>query len=284
MISENSNAPIPPIGVIESLAQGFEIVAGHVMLLLLPLLLDLFLWFGPRVTFSPAIEIVESSFHQAWTVAVSSYPDQYSEQELPTTWDTFSNALVVLLGGKSARYIPMISTPRLMHFEFQAIVQGLILPIAPNLISLDEQTFMLLDAPTVMRFRVPSLMVGREANSLPFDYSPPVWAIKTPLGLVGLSILLLLTGFCLGCFYSVLIAQEVRGDHIRLGEAIKQLPTVLFHLAIYGVLAFVRTIPGVGDGVFVISPPDRRIVWHDRGDHGAMGQYLWSIHHSWCTH
>ncbi|MEZ0396045.1 MAG: hypothetical protein ABWK53_06415 [Anaerolineales bacterium] len=39
----------PPPGLIASLAAGFEAVANHITLIALPILLDLFLWLGPRL-------------------------------------------------------------------------------------------------------------------------------------------------------------------------------------------------------------------------------------------
>jgi hypothetical protein len=40
----------PPPGVIGSLRAGFDAVSSHVVLILLPLVLDVFLWFGPRLS------------------------------------------------------------------------------------------------------------------------------------------------------------------------------------------------------------------------------------------
>src|SRR5689334_3260070 len=40
----------PPPGVIGSLKAGFDVVSSHVLLILLPFVLDLFLWLGPRLS------------------------------------------------------------------------------------------------------------------------------------------------------------------------------------------------------------------------------------------
>src|SRR5215208_4407249 len=40
----------PPPGVIGSLKAGFDVVASHVFLILIPLILDVFLWLGPRLS------------------------------------------------------------------------------------------------------------------------------------------------------------------------------------------------------------------------------------------
>jgi hypothetical protein len=63
----------PPPGVIGSLRAGFDAVSSHVWLILLPLLLDLFLWLGPRFSvdrlLNPFFRLV---FNQARTTLTSS--------------------------------------------------------------------------------------------------------------------------------------------------------------------------------------------------------------------
>jgi hypothetical protein len=63
----------PPPGVIGSLRAGFDAVSSHVWLILLPLLLDIFLWLGPRFSVdglvSPFFRLV---FSQARTTLTSS--------------------------------------------------------------------------------------------------------------------------------------------------------------------------------------------------------------------
>jgi hypothetical protein len=48
--------PKPPIGIIESLGTGFEVVIARLGLILIPLLLDGFLWMGPKISFYPLVE------------------------------------------------------------------------------------------------------------------------------------------------------------------------------------------------------------------------------------
>ncbi len=45
-----------PIGIIEALYGGFELVFSHPWILLVPVALDLFLWMGPRVTAAPVFQ------------------------------------------------------------------------------------------------------------------------------------------------------------------------------------------------------------------------------------
>jgi hypothetical protein len=44
-----------PLGIIDSLSTGFSAVAQKPLLLLIPLLLDLFLWLGPRLSINPIV-------------------------------------------------------------------------------------------------------------------------------------------------------------------------------------------------------------------------------------
>ena len=45
-----------PLGVIGSLAAGFEVIGRHLSLITLPVLLDLLLWLGPRISIAPLVE------------------------------------------------------------------------------------------------------------------------------------------------------------------------------------------------------------------------------------
>lgn len=63
-------APTPPVGVIESLARGFDTVTDHLWLILIPLLLDVLLWTGPRLAMGPAIELMYEQFKASSPIAL----------------------------------------------------------------------------------------------------------------------------------------------------------------------------------------------------------------------
>lgn len=105
MISKDFETPDPPVSVIESLSQGFELTAGHLLLLLLPVLFDLMLWVGPRVSYQPLVELTHNSFHELWELA-------NAEQEIQGyTWEDFSESLTVMLGGEFDQYFPLVFLP-----------------------------------------------------------------------------------------------------------------------------------------------------------------------------
>lgn len=55
----------PPPGVIGALRAGFDVVAGHVALILMPLLVDVFLWLGPRLSAAKLLApIYRTAFEQ----------------------------------------------------------------------------------------------------------------------------------------------------------------------------------------------------------------------------
>lgn len=52
----------PPPGVITSLKSGFDITANHLSIIVLPILLDIFLWFGPRLSVNRLLGIFSEQF------------------------------------------------------------------------------------------------------------------------------------------------------------------------------------------------------------------------------
>jgi len=50
--------PAPPLGIVASIASGFETVNARLELILLPLALDLFLWLGPHLSLKPVLAAV----------------------------------------------------------------------------------------------------------------------------------------------------------------------------------------------------------------------------------
>lgn len=47
--------PKPPVGIIDSITSGFEVVNGRLVLALFPLVLDVFLWLGPKLSIQPLV-------------------------------------------------------------------------------------------------------------------------------------------------------------------------------------------------------------------------------------
>jgi hypothetical protein len=106
MNNEMVDAPTPPVGVIESLTQGFETVAGKLWLLVLPLLIDLLLWMGPRISFAPAIDtLIDTYYSELWKPVVAINPDMAS------LWPQFAEMLTGMMGSRAVQYLPVFNLP-----------------------------------------------------------------------------------------------------------------------------------------------------------------------------
>lgn len=72
----------PPPGVIGSLRAGFDVVANRVVLILVPLILDIFLWMGPRLSVNKLITpFVNFMFDQAKKGVDASYLKEFASNQ-----------------------------------------------------------------------------------------------------------------------------------------------------------------------------------------------------------
>lgn len=70
--NRTSQDPQQPLGVLTCLGMGFEIVARHPTLVILPVLLDALLWLGPRLSLAPLFESAEFlTLLTAWETAAA---------------------------------------------------------------------------------------------------------------------------------------------------------------------------------------------------------------------
>jgi hypothetical protein len=108
MISKDFEAPDPPVGVVESLSQGFELTAGHLLLLLLPVLFDLMLWIGPRVSYQPLIELTQNSFLEMWELNDQEEELTSAQQRLE---EYISESLTAIQEEESTQYFSLVFLP-----------------------------------------------------------------------------------------------------------------------------------------------------------------------------
>lgn len=64
-VSRAENLPPPP-GIINSIRAGFDAIAMHVTVIIFPLLLDLFLWLGPRLRMNALFDSIKSDMVAIW--------------------------------------------------------------------------------------------------------------------------------------------------------------------------------------------------------------------------
>ena len=78
----------PTLGIIEALSAGLDVVLRHPWLLLIPVLLDLFLWVGPRLHAPTLYRSFEPALRQMTTQMTTSEA-RYAAQELSKVVDQF---------------------------------------------------------------------------------------------------------------------------------------------------------------------------------------------------
>jgi hypothetical protein len=79
---------VPTLGIIEALSAGLDAVLRHPWLLLIPVVLDLFLWLGPRLQAPQLFREVEPTLRQMTTQMTTSEA-RYAVQELSKAVDQF---------------------------------------------------------------------------------------------------------------------------------------------------------------------------------------------------
>jgi hypothetical protein len=117
-----------------------------------------------------------------------------------------------------------------------------------------------------LRFSLPSLLVGRVSNKPPLNYSPNVWVIGDPMGMVSVHIVLTTVGLFLSGVYVALIAIAVR--QAKGSEKLKagRVPLIIFQTAAFGILlillTWVLTVPVyiLGGMLALVSGPVAVIV------------------------
>jgi hypothetical protein len=107
-----------PLGTLACVTTGFEVTARNPELILLPLLLDMFLWLGPRLSLAPILRSIKA-FLQSWLIvdAVSS--------EVAEAYSLVSRILTELSEGFNLFSVmnpaPLIGVPVLMPIRVSAM-------------------------------------------------------------------------------------------------------------------------------------------------------------------
>ncbi|MFH2040023.1 MAG: hypothetical protein ABIJ65_11375 [Chloroflexota bacterium] len=82
---DKTTLPRPP-GLVAALGAGFDITANHIAIILMPIVLDVFLWLGPRLRMKTLLQPVMDQLANAAIPASASLPDAASLQLL---WSEF---------------------------------------------------------------------------------------------------------------------------------------------------------------------------------------------------
>jgi hypothetical protein len=116
-----STALPPPPGIIGSLRAGFDVIAGHITVVLMPLALDLLLWLGPRLSLNQiaqpllaqASSLAPSSGLQPAdvTAALETYTQFFKSFNLLVALRTFPVGVFSLMSGRMPAQSPLGTPP-----------------------------------------------------------------------------------------------------------------------------------------------------------------------------
>ena len=98
MDGQPSALPPRPPGAVKAILSGFNVVAGNIGIILLPVTLDVFLWLGPRLTlsklFAPVLKLIQETQASAGQAQALSQ----SVQDVANGFNMFSNLRTFPLG------------------------------------------------------------------------------------------------------------------------------------------------------------------------------------------
>jgi hypothetical protein len=177
------------LSIIHSLSGGFDTITKRIWLIFIPVLLDLYLWIGPRLSIYPLVE-------RALSLAL--LPSASPEERLVLT---------------ETRGLLEQASQSFNAFSF-LIIRKLSMPslISPN--PWLRTLGITLNISSLVTFQTP------EAS---FVSQPlPVIEVRSEFVFLGLYILLSLIGMLIGCSYLGLMAQEVRDNQMNVAYVLQR--------------------------------------------------------------
>jgi len=171
---------------------------------MLPLILDLLLWAGPRISVQQAFE---AAYQDAWLPLVEMQPAEMQELAEPLT-----EQLQLQIDEASPDYLPVVS-------RFSKTLLG-----------------------DVLLLGVPSLIARQAVAPLPFDYQPPLLDFRSILVAMGVGLLLPAGWSVFGAFYRSMVAQQVRDDRVHFLSLVRRLPIHWLNLMGFMILLILLAI------------------------------------------
>jgi len=203
MTVQNNEIPAPP-GVIASLKSGFDAVASNITVILLPLLLDVLFWLGPRLSLKDLFIKVQPEMIQIWKASGISPADVKQATEWYGVVITKINLFWLL------RTLPIGISSLLMGDYYRALFAS----------GIDS---------------------GLPASPLGLQ---PIWQVSSDANLLGWYFLLVLVGWLGGALYfrwvASLVVDGTYGMFLNTGRAITQ--TILFSI-IWAVASWIIGLP-----------------------------------------
>jgi hypothetical protein len=208
------------LSIINSLSSGFDAITKRLWLIFIPVLLDIYLWMGPRLSIYQLVKRALSLV----TLPTSVGPEELSAlmetrgllEQVSQTFNAFSFLIIRKLGMPSL--------------------------ISPN--TWLETLGITLNISRLVTFQAP------EASFL--SRPLPIIEVRSESVFLGLYLLLTLVGMLIGCSYLGLIAQEVRDDRVNVAHVLRRVWIWWTRVVMIALLIFV--------GLLVLGVPLLAIV------------------------
>jgi hypothetical protein len=257
--------PARPVGVIDSLARGFETLAGQPALLTPPLILDLVLWIGPRLSIRGfALPAVEGYF-DALTAQAIDAPGVAQTLGQLREWLGYQ---VAHFNALSALITAPLGAPSLMGWLApEGVPEG----VSPPIWELGDlgTALLIMIALALIGFLVGAIYLGLMANQVRSGQLrarallralPRYWLNVVGLALITLSALLIVSLPFLGAFWCMSAIDPLIGMiGLIVGMSVGLWVLVFLSFAVHAMMLKDRSLfQAIGDSVRVVqsnTPP-----------------------------
>jgi len=176
------------LNVIDALSQGFSTIHRRWWVLLIPILLDLFLWLGPQMAIEPIVAEMSTILTGSDLLRQAEQTDPTLKEAILATLDSLSKNYNLF----SALRARMLGVPSLLVWGGAGYQ-------VPTIYEVIWIYFL-------QMINIPDLAISVSPATF---FSRPVWQLADPFAWLGLNVLVSLIGVAIGSFYLTLIAQPV---------------------------------------------------------------------------
>lgn len=176
------------LNIIDALTQGFNTVHRRWWVLLIPILLDMFLWLGPQVAIEPIVTEMSATLRESALLAQIEQADPTLKEAFLTTLDDLGKRYNLF----SALRVRLLGMPSLLVWGGA----GYHMPSA-------YEVFWVY---FLSMINIPDLLVSVAPATF---FARPVWQLADPLAWLGLNLAVWLLGIVIGSIYLTLVARSI---------------------------------------------------------------------------
>lgn len=186
------------MNIIDALTQGFNTVHRRWWVLLIPILLDIFLWLGPQVAIEPIVAEMSATLRESALLVQIEQADPTLKEAFLTTLDDLGKRYNLF----SALRVRMLGMPSLLVWGGA----GYHMPSA-------YEVFWVYFLSAI---NIPDLLVSVAPATF---FARPVWQLADPFAWLGLNLAVWLLGIVIGSIYLTMVARSIAVSANTAGSA-----------------------------------------------------------------